>query len=162
MISIQPTLTAVKKSGRWEGLLQKDYLRRGYLSWPLDSEMEPAVERPRETQSRQKEQEAQRPQDKLGNFEGKEEAWGDCMKELDMQKSGEEHSSRRNSRCTGYQEAGASKAGRRDRKGPLMLEQREEEEGACAGWGRKEGQNYRALCGIERVLDFILKTMGRR
>lgn len=40
MISIQPTLSAVKKSGRWEGLLQKDYLRRGYLSWPLDSEME--------------------------------------------------------------------------------------------------------------------------
>lgn len=39
-------------------------------------EMELAVERPRETQSRQKEQEAQKLQDKLGNFEGKEEAQG--------------------------------------------------------------------------------------
>lgn len=39
-------------------------------------EMELAVERPRETQSRQKEQEVQKLQDKLGNFEGKEEAQG--------------------------------------------------------------------------------------
>lgn len=39
-------------------------------------EMELAVERPRETQSRQKEQEVQKLQDKLGNFEGKEQPQG--------------------------------------------------------------------------------------
>lgn len=36
--------------------------------------MKLAVERSRETQPRQKKQKAQKLQDKLGNFEGKEEA----------------------------------------------------------------------------------------
>lgn len=75
---INPHHAQCREEKLWVGRVARKKHLSGEMvfSWCLNDEMELAPERCREKHSKQKEQKAERPQDKFSNCEEKEEGWG--------------------------------------------------------------------------------------